>query len=78
MINLFTYLGWNKRKRQDETARSPLVAGKAGIYIALLLFLLLLICSLNVPDFRMGFAVFMAFVFMLSVLRWLRKLKPKA
>jgi L-asparagine transporter-like permease len=75
MINLFTYLAWNKRKREDETARSPLVAGKAGIYITLLLLLLLLIFSLNVPDFRMGFAVFMASIFILSILRWIWKLK---
>jgi L-asparagine transporter-like permease len=79
MINLFTYLQWKKHRHKDETAHSPLIAGKAGIYITLLLLLLLLIFSLNVPDFRMGFAVFIVLVLMLSVMwRIFGRLKSKA
>jgi len=73
MINLLTYLQWDKLKRVDETARSSLVAGKAGIYAALLLLIVLTVFSLGVPDFRTGFAVFASLVFILSVFRSIRK-----
>lgn len=53
-LNLTTYLVWLRKRRAEETYRSPLIFGRAGAYGSLGVVLVLTVVSLRVHDFRMG------------------------
>lgn len=55
ILNLITYLVWLKKKTINEKYNSPLIFGKASAYITIFVILFMLIMSLRVEDFRMGF-----------------------
>lgn len=55
LLNLITYLIWLRERNSDERYTSPLIFGKAGAYITILSILFMLVISLKVEDFRMGF-----------------------
>ena len=54
-MNLLTYLKWLKNRTSDEKYDSPLIWGRKGAIVTLILIAILLIISLGVSDFRMGF-----------------------
>jgi L-asparagine transporter-like permease len=74
-VNLLTYLTWRKRCADEEVYRSPLMAGKIGAVAALLSILILVVFSLKMKDFRIGFYVAFAISSIISLLYWSRKIK---
>lgn len=55
IINLIIYLIWLKHRQKDEHFSSPLILGRIGCYITMVLIGLLATVSLWVKDFRIGF-----------------------
>lgn len=55
IINLIVYLLWQKKRSIDEKYKSPLILGKFGAIVTIIIILFLFMISLKVPDFRIGF-----------------------
>lgn len=55
IINLFTYIMWLKHRKKEEKYKSPLIFGSIGAYSTIIAILILIVMSLKVVDFRMGF-----------------------
>lgn len=65
-VNLLTYLAWLKRRNANEIS-SPLIFGRTGAYVTLIAIILLVIISLRVADFRIGFYVAVAAMATISI-----------
>jgi L-asparagine transporter-like permease len=54
-VNLIVFLLWLRHRQKDEKFSSPLILGRFGGYITILLIGILAVISLWVRDFRIGF-----------------------
>ena len=54
-VNLIVYLLWLRHRHKDEQFSSPLIWGRFGAYITMLMIAILAVVSLWVKDFRIGF-----------------------
>lgn len=67
IINLIVYLLWLKQRKKEEHFSSPLILGRFGGYISILLIGVLAVVSLWVRDFRIGFYSAAAIMLIISI-----------
>lgn len=68
ILNLVTYLFWMKKRHEDEKYNSPLIFGRLGAYVTLIVILFMLVVSLGVKDFRTGFYAAAIITMLISVI----------
>ena len=68
IINLITYTIWLKKKEKNEIYNSPLIKGRLSAIITIIVILILLVMSLGVSDFRIGFYVALSILLIISCL----------
>ena len=66
IINLITYTIWLKKKEKNEIYNSPLIKGRLSAIITIVVILILLVMSLGVSDFRIGFYVALSISLIIS------------
>jgi L-asparagine transporter-like permease len=66
ITNLITYTIWLKKREQSEIYDSPLIKGRLSAIITIIVILILLVISLGVSDFRIGFYVAISISFIIS------------
>jgi L-asparagine transporter-like permease len=74
-ISLITYIKWLKHRREKEIYNSPLIKGRWSAYASIFVIIALLIISLGVRDFRIGFYVALSITVLASVFYKAFKLK---
>lgn len=67
IINLTTYLLWMKHRNSNERYDSPLIWGRGGAFVTLILIAAIFIISLRVTDFRMGFYAAVGILAIISI-----------
>jgi len=67
IINLITYTIWLKKKEKNEIYNSPLIKGSLSAIITIIVILILLVMSLGVSDFRIGFYVSLSISLIITV-----------
>lgn len=72
-INLIVYWRWRNRREKSEKFSSPLILGKPGSCLTLVLLFLLAAASLFVKDFRIGFYTAASISLLISAAYLLRK-----
>jgi L-asparagine transporter-like permease len=68
IINLITYTIWLKKKEKNEIYNSPLIKGRLSAITTIVVILILLVMSLGVSDFRIGFYVALSILLIISCL----------
>lgn len=66
-INLIVFLLWLKHRHKEERFASPLIFGRLGAYLTMLLIFVLAVVSLWVKDFRIGFYTAAAISLFISI-----------
>ncbi|KMT21041.1 amino acid permease [Clostridium cylindrosporum] len=66
-INLVTYIIWLKNRKEYEMHNSPLIKGRTGAIITIVVIIILTVISLGVRDFRVGFYVALIITVIISV-----------
>lgn len=73
-VNLLTYIIWLKHREKNEIYDSPLIKGRLSAIITIIIIAVLLIISLGVSDFRIGFYVaFSILVIVSASYKFIRK-----
>lgn len=65
-VNLLTYIIWLKHREKNEIYDSPLIKGRSSAIITIIVIAILLIISLGVSDFRIGFYVAFSILMIVS------------
>ncbi|MFL0247169.1 amino acid permease [Candidatus Clostridium stratigraminis] len=68
VVNLITYLVWIRKREKSEIYDSPLIKGRLGAIITIIVIITLLVISLGVSDFRIGFYMALGISFIISVM----------
>lgn len=68
IINLITYTIWLRKREKGEIYASPLIKGRLGAIITIIVIITLLIISLGVSDFRIGFYMALCISFIISIM----------
>jgi L-asparagine transporter-like permease len=68
ITNLITYTIWLKKREKNEIYTSPLIKGRVSAIITIIVILILLVMSLGVSDFRIGFYVALSILLIISCL----------
>lgn len=66
-INLIVFLLWLKHRHKEEHFSSPLILGRGGCYVTMVLIGILAVISLWVKDFRIGFYVAVSITILISL-----------
>lgn len=72
-INLIVYCKWIKHREKSEKFSSPLILGRVGAIITLIILGILITASLFVKDFRIGFYVALSISLLISIAYLLQK-----
>lgn len=67
VINLITYIIWLKKREKSEVYNSPLIKGRLTAIITIIVIIALIIISLGVSDFRIGFYAAISVAFVVSL-----------
>ncbi|MDR3596831.1 amino acid permease [Clostridium sp.] len=67
ITNLITYTIWLKKREQSEIYDSPLIKGRLSAIITIIVILILLVISLGVSDFRIGFYAALSISILISI-----------
>lgn len=67
ITNLITYTVWLKKRDKNDIYDSPLIKGKLSAIITIIVIFILLIMSLSVSDFRIGFYVALSISLIISL-----------
>jgi len=68
IINLITYTIWLEKREKNEIYNSPLIKGRLSAIITIIVIIILLVMSLGVSDFRIGFYVALSILLIISCL----------
>lgn len=67
ITNLITYTIWLKKRDKNEIYDSPLIKGRLSAIATIIVILILLVMSLGVSDFRIGFYVALTILLIISL-----------
>ena len=67
IVNFITYLKWLNKKIETDIYKSPLIKGRYGAIGTIIVIIILIVLSLQVADFRVGFYIALGVLSLISL-----------